>query len=57
MTTELTHDDLLTMVATQAEENKKLRVENLELRIRLSKTTQPTPAGPVEPDEVVQPHA
>lgn len=55
MTTELTRDDLLTMLATQAEENKNLRVENLELRVRLSKATTPPPgpAGPVEPDEVV----
>lgn len=48
---DLTHEDLLTMIATQSDENKRLRLENLELRVRLSKATRDVHEGEVvEPD-------
>lgn len=50
---DLTHEDLLTMIATQSDENKQLRLENLELRVRLSRATRDVREGEVvEPDRV-----
>lgn len=47
---DLTHEDLLTMIATQSDENKQLRLENLELRVRLSRAARDVHEG-----EVVEP--
>lgn len=44
---DLTHEDLLTMIAAQSDENKQLRLENLELRVRLSKAAQGAHEGEV----------
>lgn len=51
---ELTKDDLLTMIATLSEENKGLRLQALELQVRLGNANREVHQGEVvEPDSVV----